>query len=87
MATKCTLGAGSAPNVNHIRIVDDDIRLIPYFPKPKTAIVFFIIFSYPTKKSPSVYLHLLLLCRLPAKKMAREIGPIRPKYMATIMII
>ena len=36
--TKCTLGSGSAPNVNHIRIVDDDIRLIPYFPNEEVTL-------------------------------------------------
>lgn len=38
MATKCTLGSGSAPNVKHIRIVDDDIRLIPYFPNEEVTL-------------------------------------------------
>lgn len=35
---RTTLGAGSAPNVNHIRIVDDDIRLISYFPNEEVTL-------------------------------------------------
>ena len=34
--TKRTLGLDT--NVNHIRIVDDDIRLIPYFPNEEVTL-------------------------------------------------